>query len=65
MEAESFKVGNVVQLASGGPLITIEDIIHRHNRVGGVWFARGELQRSTFSPDTLVILIRNNYNSTE
>lgn len=65
MEARSLRIGDVVKLVSGGPLITIEDIIRNHNRVGGVWFAGDELQRGVFSPDTLVIQIRDNYNSAE
>lgn len=51
--AEAFKVGDVVQLKSGGPVMTVETIL-----LGGdvkcQWFARTTLKHAIFEPSALV-----------
>lgn len=58
----SFKIGDIVQLKSGGPKMTVEAIEDRESMAdweirGGVkvaWFAGAKRESSIFHPDTLV-----------
>ncbi len=46
-----FEVGDVVQLRSGGPLMTVE---HVSSTVQTRWFHNGELANGVFVKDALV-----------
>ena len=56
-----FKKGDVVQLKSGGPKMTIDDIGEygsgnsSHIRASCLWFDGGERKEGEFSLDTLAI----------
>jgi uncharacterized protein YodC (DUF2158 family) len=56
--AQSFKVGDIVQLKSGGPKMTVDEIRVPFNQsepdIHCVWFAGSKRERAAFSPDTLV-----------
>jgi uncharacterized protein YodC (DUF2158 family) len=48
--AEQFKVGDVVQLKSGGPLMTVGEV---SDEIWCVWFEKSDKKGDTFHPDTL------------
>lgn len=52
------KIGEVVFLNSGGPAMTVTEILAKDNpvlpgQVGVKWFSNGQLAASTFPPDAL------------
>ncbi len=50
--ADTFKLGDTVQLKSGGPVMTVEEI----NEKTGIlcqWFSEKEIKRARFRPETL------------
>ena len=49
--AEDFKLGDLVQLKSGGPVMTVDQI--SDEGVFTVWFAYGQRDRRWFSPHLL------------
>lgn len=52
MDAETFKVGDVVQLKSGGPRMTVHEVLS-----GGVrckWFAGSKLEEGYFEVEALI-----------
>lgn len=56
-KTESFKIGNQVQLLSGGPVMTVQRI-DEGSRISGItiycqWFAGKKLESGRFAPDTL------------
>lgn len=55
MNEAIFKVGDVVTMRTGGPLMTVNGIGHRGEQVtvGCVWFVGAELSRDAFSMDAL------------
>lgn len=48
-----FKIGDVVNLKSGGPDMTISDFKDYGVGVICQWFMSGELRRGVFNPDEL------------
>lgn len=52
--AAQFKVGDIVQLKSGGPLMTVRSTptVHSHFYTCQ-WFAGKKLESGTFSPESL------------
>lgn len=56
-----FKKGDVVQLTSGGPKMTIEEVGNKYNdtdyTVDCVWFDGAEVYRDTFRKEILMIRI--------
>lgn len=48
-----FKVGDVVELKSGGPAMTVEGIDPGTGRVVCKWFVKNEERTGQFLPDTL------------
>lgn len=48
---DTFNSGDVVQLKSGGPIMTVEEA--NFTEVWAVWFAYGKQQRSRFRADAL------------
>lgn len=55
MSKKRFKVGDVVQLRSGGPLMTIDALKVDSDKkaVRCTWFIDGRLESSLFHPKTL------------
>lgn len=54
--AEQFKIGDVVQLASGGPKMTVNyvDVGHKPFKIWCLWFDRSEeVKKGEFSADSL------------
>lgn len=49
----SFKIGDTVQLKSGGEVMTIEEI--DEDSANCVWFVNQKVERGTFYLDTLVV----------
>ena len=49
-----FEVGAVVQLVSGGPLMTVEGRSNGEGKVRCVWFIQDMAQRDSFNEQTLV-----------
>lgn len=49
--SNNFKVGDVVQLNSGGSAMTVEEI--EGNYVSCVWFEKQKVERATFPAATL------------
>ena len=47
----NLKIGDTVQLKSGGPIMTVENI--EDNFVRCVWFEKNQVQRAAFPPVTL------------
>lgn len=56
---EEFKVGDIVQLKSGGPKMTVADVSARHviqnyiGRVGCQWFAGNKSETGYFPKESL------------
>jgi uncharacterized protein YodC (DUF2158 family) len=48
-----FKVGDTVQLKSGGPKMTVTDVGGADTHVGTVWFAGAKRERANFPVDAL------------
>jgi uncharacterized protein YodC (DUF2158 family) len=57
--AQQFKVGDIVQLKSGGPQMTVIDPnLNSYGNVGNVgcsWFAGAKNERGNFPPNALVL----------
>ncbi|MFC7552645.1 YodC family protein [Pseudoroseomonas wenyumeiae] len=47
-----FSLGDVVQLKSGGPHMTIS-VINPDRRIHTIWFVNDELKNGVFPPETL------------
>ena len=54
--ADSFSVGDVVQLKSGGESMTVEEV--DSDDISCVWFEGKNLQRQTFGAGTLKQYVR-------
>ena len=48
-----FKPGDIVKLKSGGPKMSVHDLVAVRNRVVCTWFAGSKAERAEFHPDTL------------
>ena len=53
--AESFKLGDVVKLKSGGPKMTVTQTgdLHGEHTVWCVWFVGTKKEEDTFAPEAL------------
>ncbi len=49
----NFAEGDLVQLKSGGPTMTVDDPANYTDRVECVWFSGSKLHRGTFHPGVL------------
>jgi len=56
---ENFKVGNVVNLKSGGPKMTIEHIDSKMETISCSWFNKEKLKNGKFHPDELKLSDKN------
>lgn len=56
--AEQFKVGDIVEMKHGGPLMTVTGVhLSIRAAVACAWFdANGHLQRAVFEPETIGIV---------
>jgi uncharacterized protein YodC (DUF2158 family) len=58
MAKQEFRIGDIVYLKSGGPAMTVEDILTRipesDTRLRCTWFSGGEASDGEFNPLTLV-----------
>lgn len=52
-ESESLKIGDLVELKSGSPTMTIESLISK-DKVACHWFSGKKLEYGQFHPDSLV-----------
>lgn len=55
MEAK-FKVGDVVQLKSGGPKMTVTSVEVKDNYIYTAWFAGSKNERGRFPYDAITIV---------
>ena len=53
MKEAKYKVGDVVQLKSGGPSMTVEGYRDYDGHVICQWFAGNKLQSGVFDPDSI------------
>jgi uncharacterized protein YodC (DUF2158 family) len=51
--AQKYTVGDLVQLMSGGPVMTVQSV-HSKDSIVCHWFAGQKLNRSVFDPGSLV-----------
>ena len=51
--ADKFKVGDIVQLKSGGPKMTVTDVFE--NEVRTAWFAGNKNEKTAFPFDAVAI----------
>ncbi len=59
MAEEQFKSGDVVQLRSGGPKMTVNDIVS--GRVECMWFSEGnKLENGRFNKEALKLVTKSN-----
>src|SRR5690606_5709936 len=58
--AQRFKVGDVVQLKSGGPKMTVTDVDEGKPYVGCTWFAKALKEQATFPVDALERVVDTN-----
>lgn len=49
-----FKKGDLVQLKSGGPVMTVDNMNRYEIWVDVAWFVRGRLRRDTFAVEAVV-----------
>lgn len=57
--AQKFKVGDIVQLKSGGPDMTVDKVVqgyHGEIHVWCTWFSGKKNERASFTPETLVLV---------
>ena len=54
IKMNEFKVGDIVQLKSGGPKMTIEEISEMDNSYCCKWFAGSKLQEGFFAASALI-----------
>lgn len=55
--AASLKIGDVVQLKSGGPKMTItRPVTDTNEMVAATWFAGAKKEAGVFYPETLVLV---------
>jgi uncharacterized protein YodC (DUF2158 family) len=52
----AFSVGDIVQLKSGGPKMTVNDVARGDGKVVCVWFAGAKREVGTFEPATLQVV---------
>jgi uncharacterized protein YodC (DUF2158 family) len=52
--AENFTIGDVVQLKSGGPKMTVTSFGHGDKSVEAGWFAGSKHESSFFHPESLI-----------
>ena len=56
-EFDDFTIGSVVQLRSGGPMMTVAEVFWPHGskeeKIDCVWFDDAQLQHGRFPPRTL------------
>ena len=52
--ATAFQIGDIVQLKSGGPKMTVTSISARKDSVGTVWFAGSKKEVGGFPVETLI-----------
>jgi uncharacterized protein YodC (DUF2158 family) len=50
----SFKPGDVVQLKSGGPEMTVKEVSGEPEHVWCVWFLKGEERKGSYPAATLI-----------
>lgn len=51
---EDFKIGDIVQLKSGGPKMTVNDVSQAVTGLWCQWFKGSKLERGHFMKDTLI-----------
>jgi uncharacterized protein YodC (DUF2158 family) len=51
----SFKPGDIVQLKSGGPRMTVDRLDHLDKGVHVAWFAGAKLEQGHFGNDSIVL----------
>jgi uncharacterized protein YodC (DUF2158 family) len=49
-----FRIGDTVQLKSGGPIMTVRKKYYWDNKIECNWFQYGTLQEGLFDPDQLM-----------
>ncbi len=54
--SQKLKIGDVVQLKSDGPLMTIEE--YKNGNFICQWFWEGEVNRGYFPPDSLRLVVK-------
>jgi uncharacterized protein YodC (DUF2158 family) len=54
MPERKYKIGDTVQLKTGGPLMTVNGFAATGGRLFCVWFVDGENKSATFAPDALI-----------
>jgi uncharacterized protein YodC (DUF2158 family) len=50
---QEFKIGDIVELKSGGPKMTVTGATTSDKEIGCKWFAGGKLNYEFFPPDSL------------
>lgn len=48
-----YKIGDIVQLKSGGPGMTVESIRDRDGKIYCQWFAGNKLESGVFDPEAI------------
>jgi uncharacterized protein YodC (DUF2158 family) len=51
---DDFKVGDIVQLKSGGPKMTVQDADQEGTGIWCQWFAGSKLERGHFPKDSVI-----------
>ena len=62
--SQEFKVGDIVQLKSGGPKMTVNEVLETHGEdkqdVRCAWFAGSKHEHAYFSVETLILAPEEN-----
>ena len=53
---QDFQLGDLVKLASGGPVMTVDEIMEQngHRMAKCIWFGEGQFHTQAFNVETLV-----------
>ena len=54
---KKLKVGDIVRLNSGGPLMTVTETSNDRSSTDVAWFAADEFQSTTMIPETCLVFV--------
>lgn len=60
MAGNKLKIGDIVQLKSGGPEMTVSELPDEYNGYVCQWFAGKKLERGIFEPEAIQLVQREN-----
>jgi len=62
--SQKFKIGDTVELKSGGPAMTVNSITEETGEIYCQWFAGDEVKDGYFPPDSLQLVVKSHKKGT-